>query len=158
MEKRVEKAINIFLDALNEGTLAAGTCAACAVGNLVAAGIGIKAIIPHKNNEQKYIVCENEHWAVDILKSSDVMFDSTKSLKCIAATDFTIRELIKIERAFERNTNIIYLRYDYYTKEEVRKDQIKGLEAVVKVMLTFNNDTKTNVKEVFTNKAELISL
>ncbi len=111
MEKRVEKAIDIFLDALNNGTLAAGTCAACAVGNLVAAGIGIKAIIPHKNNEQKYIVCENEHWAVDILKSRDVMFDSTKSLKCIAATDFTISELIKIERAFERNTNIIYLRY-----------------------------------------------
>ena len=40
MTERISKAIDIFLDAVNNGTLAKGTCIACAVGNLVAHGMG----------------------------------------------------------------------------------------------------------------------
>lgn len=38
MTQRVQKAIDIFLDAINNGTLAKGSCTRCAVGNLVRAG------------------------------------------------------------------------------------------------------------------------
>lgn len=56
---------------------------------------------------------------------------------------------------FETNTRISYHKYDYYTSEEIRADQIKGLEAVVQVMLDFD-DCKELVQEIFTSKAELI--
>ena len=42
MTERIKKAIDIFLDAINNGTLAKGTCIACAVGNLVADAINYK--------------------------------------------------------------------------------------------------------------------
>ena len=42
MNNRITKAIDIFLDAINEGTLAKGNCCACAVGNLVAHGMNGK--------------------------------------------------------------------------------------------------------------------
>jgi len=75
----------------------------------------------------------------------------------IDATKFTWQELAAIEHAFERNTNIRVNSYDFSSPEEIRADQIRGLEAVVKVMLTFDECTE-NVQEVFTNKAELIPI
>ena len=36
MTPRIQEAIDVFLDAINNGTLAKGTCTACAVGNLAA--------------------------------------------------------------------------------------------------------------------------
>ena len=44
MTPRIQKAIDIFLDAINQGTLAKGSCAACAVGNLVAHGLNYDLI------------------------------------------------------------------------------------------------------------------
>jgi len=38
------------------------------------------------------------------------------------------------------------------SKEELRKDQVKALEAVVEVMMSFD-DVKDAVEEVFTHKA-----
>jgi hypothetical protein len=64
---------------------------------------------------------------------------------------------MKIENAFETNTKINCYLYSEYSKEQIRKDQIKGLEAAVKVMLKFD-DQQDDVKEVFTRKAELIEI
>ncbi len=166
MTERIQKAIDIFLDALNKGTLAKGTCRACAVGNLVAAGMGINIIPTYlSNGELEFEIdspINNGDWGMLF----STVYDGKQHIRidnlnisfvqtCIRATDFTWQELAKIENAFERNTSISYENYHFHSNEEVRKDQIKGLEAVVKVMMTFD-DVQEKVEEVFTQKAELI--
>lgn len=165
LTKRIENAINIFLDAINEGTLASGACSCCAVGNLVASTIGIKAVVPKSVLEYSRNHFKNECWAPIILESLRIDasnekfkdFNKKESLEIISSTGFTIQELSIIERTFEDNTNINFSLYDFYNKEEIRADQIKGLEAVIKVMMQFD-ECKENIKEVFTHKARLIAI
>jgi hypothetical protein len=168
MTKRIQNAIDIFLDAINEGTLGKGACVACAVGNLVAYGMGSKVVNdgvffdtePKVHNNiwgglfctvgNSQTVTPNIHEAIKHSWYKDLR-------KAIKKIDFTIDELMQIEFAFETNTKIIHKLYNIHTKEEVRADQIKGLEAVVKLMLTFDEQVD-DVKEIFTKKAELIPL
>jgi hypothetical protein len=162
------KAVDIFLDAINEGTLAKGTCTTCAVGNLVAHGLGgkitingLRASCATPTGSRIY----NGHWANAFVTADgeqDVyadQFDDSDVIQSIKATDFTLKELMQIEFAFETNTEIYLYSYDIHTPQEIRADQIKGLEAVVKVMLAFEDDTLATdemVKEIFTDKANLI--
>ena len=171
MTKRIQNAIDIFLDAINEGTLAKGNCVACAVGNLVAHGMGSKVV-----NEDMLFVTKpfvvNSIWSDLFMTDSDgyqsleshnpngldemIKQPKYKSLRdAMEKIDFTVDELRQIEYVFETNTNIKHIDYDVHTKEEIRADQIKGLEAVVKLMLTFDEQVD-DVKEVFTTKAEAI--
>lgn len=160
MTQRIQKAIDIFLDALNNGTLVKGTCCACAVGNLVAHGLGGTIY----NNEGDYIAnVSNEDWMFAFVTSFDGQalhperFKEPAVVKCVEATDFTLSELIEIEHAFETNAHIHYTDYHEYGAQQIRNDQIRGLEAVVKVMLEFDN-AEEEVERVFTSKAELISV
>jgi hypothetical protein len=166
MTERVQKAIDIFLDAINDGTLAKGTCTACAVGNLVAHGKGGKII---KSREGGPFECSesNTAWAAAFFSNwegqtvSSRFFSNSAVIEDVSATDFTLKELMKIEWAFESNTDIHCLNHDEYSPEEVRQDQIKGLAAVVKVMLSFDSEKEIQDKEVydcFTSKAELIPI
>lgn len=173
MTERVQKAIDVFLDAINQGTLAKGNCHMCAVGNLVREGM---------LKDPNHKVLRNKVLRNDVVEVGDInnanwnnLFYTTnegiqiiidheendwyyeRGLKAISYTDFSEDELAQIEHTFETNTNIHFLKYCCSSKEEIRKDQIKGLEAVVKVMLTFD-DCKEDVIEVFTNKAELITI
>ena len=171
MTKRIQNAIDIFLDAINEGTLAKGTCAACAVGNLVAHGMGSKVVNEDMLFETKPFVV-NSIWSNLFMTDSfgyqslwshkpnglDEMIKQPeyKSLRdAMEKIDFTVDELRQIEYVFETNTELTYYVYRNHTKEEVRADQIKGLVAVVKLMLTFDEQVD-DVKEVFTTKAEAI--
>lgn len=160
MTKRIEKAIDIFLDAVNNGTLAKGSCIACAVGNLVAHGMN--GTISKRKGK---FSCSGEFesdvnsgvWSLAFVTTGgdqSVYKSYLKNplvLSSVAATDFTIDELMKIEYAFETNTEIPHTDYGLTAPQEIRADQIKGLEAVVNVMMTFD-DVKADVKEVFTNK------
>lgn len=158
MTKRIQKAIDIFLDAINNGTLAKGTCIGCAVGNLVANGMG--CTIDLKNAEPLEVGDWGLLFQTNIGKQNIYNLNAQKLLnayKNIRATDFNFHELRAIEKTFENNTNIHFYSYHKHTKEEIRADQIKGLEAVVKVMLEFDS-SKEDVKKVFTEKAELIMI
>jgi hypothetical protein len=159
MTQRISEAIDIFLDAINNGTLAKGSCHACAVGNLVAAGQGGIISLDFDscttiNNAWGNLFSSNyygkQYFNTDYLNHLRV-------IENIEATKFTLKELMKIENAFEKNTKINCYLYSEYSKEQIRKDQIKGLEAAVKVMLEFD-DQQDDVKEVFTRKAELIAI
>lgn len=161
MTPRVQRAINIFLDALNEGTLAKGTCTACAVGNLVSAGMGGK-ILPKQ--DPLYLICDkpNSNWGKAFSSTGTGKqivnpngFADPYVQDCIESTEFSAKELMIIENTFEKNTHITYQFYYDYSKEAVREDQINGLKAVVEAMMTFDN-CKEPVQEVFTSKAELI--
>jgi|GEM_PF-2224002 len=173
MTKRVQKAIDILLDALNEGTLMKGHCCVCAVGNLVRAGMlengGKRApknssLLPRVSgfavtaggvfSGDWGMLFRSAHGRQHTVKNL-IPWKEEHALKAITYTDFTKEELMQIEFAFETNTSINTL-YGYRgSKAELRKDQIRGLEAVVKVMLSFEESTE-DAKEVFTKRAEAI--
>jgi hypothetical protein len=174
MTQRVMKAIDIFLDAINGGTLAKGTCTACAVGNLVAHGLGGKVRIIRKpdftyaycEDERKNHV-ENREWSTAFRTSWESQtvdsdfFYNPEVIKNIEATDFTLEELMQIEYAFEINTKYSIISYHKCAPQEIRADQINGLAAVVKVMLSFEDKelaTDALVQELFIDKANLITI
>lgn len=157
MTPRVQKAIDIFLDALNNYTLNAGSCSACAVGNLVAAGRNLK----YKDVYGSKTVESPLYWHNKFLTANGIQ----RGLFCsaqyyidladadIASTDFSEDELKQIEFTFETNS----CHYEGLTKEAIRKNQIKALTAVVNVMLTFD-DCKIEESKQFVEKAELVPL
>ena len=165
MTERITTAIDIFLDAVNNRTLAKGTCVACAVGNLVAHGMGgeIKFNTERDYEDMFQSNVENDSWVYAFCTHEGVQGrfkwneDKEAVQQNISATDFTIDELAQIEFAFETNTKIDVFDYNQSTAEEIRADQIKGLEAVINLMMTFD-DVKADVKEVFTNKLEPVSV
>lgn len=165
MTERITKAIDIFLDAVNNGTLTKGTCIACAVGNLVAHGMGGEIKFnPNRDYDNMFESnVENAEWKYAFCTRDGVqgrnkrVEESESVVKNVSATDFNIDELAEIEFVFETNTKIDIFKYKIATAEEIRADQIKGLEAVINVMMTFD-DVKADVKEVFTNKLEPVSV
>ncbi len=68
-----------------------------------------------------------------------------KGLKAISYTEFTEEELSEIEHTFEKNA-------DNYT----RAGMIKGLNSVIEIMLTFDENKEDKVEDIFTSRAELI--
>ncbi len=171
MTQRVMEAIDVFLDAINEGSLAKGSCVACAVGNLVAHGLGGKVTIHSgwASFEHPWSgFLDNSRWSDAFCTyntgrqkvNKDALLRSSV-IRNIEATDFTAEELIQIEHAFETNTKISLQSYYRHTLQQIREDQINGLAAFVKVMLTFEDSalaTDEMVKEIFTDKAALIPI
>ena len=144
MTPRIQKAINVLLDAINNGTLKKGSCRYCAVGNLIReAGV-------RESDVSKWGMLFSTHNETQVINTISPE-NRKKAIETIKQTDFTQEELMQIEYAFETNTEIHFLYYRHSTKEQIKQDQIKGLEAVVEVMLGFDN-IKENVKEVFTEK------
>ena len=165
MENRITRAIDTFLDAINNGTLAKGTCIACAVGNLVAKGANAEII-----KEDGFLTCDylntrwNEFFMTPIGNKNQMLFDEEKivpyildqALDNISKTEFSKKELAAIEFAFETNTEITWQQYKNFSKKEIRQDQINGLTAVIKVMESFSPELTENYTEAFVNKAQLI--
>lgn len=171
ISERAQKAIDVFLNALEKGTLAKGTCTACAVGNLVAAGYGVEVIKGYKIDaeiiEGSGLVCsiDNTGWRYLFMTSSNEQEIQTEALSMsivkenILVTDFTWQELAQIEKAFENATKINWVEYPKHKPEKVREDQLKGLVAAVEVILSFDQEVEIGlVDEVFTNKAKAIPI
>jgi len=158
MTQRISKSIDIFLDAVNNNTLAKGSCITCAVGNLVAHGLNGEVTY---DSSRKIFSCsvDNTSWSRAFFTNefnqevNDDGFFNINVIKNVEATDFTTEELMAIEYAFETNTLIHFANYHNCKLEDIRKDQIRGLEAVINVMMDFD-DVNADVKEVFTNKLE----
>lgn len=169
MTQRISHAIDVFLRAIEQGTLAKGDCTACAVGNLVADSIGgvitreerlsrvdkvlgiittFRCNLPNHNWAKLFFTAGKEQIKIYSFATGKIIYKNT---------GFTVEELAKIEYAFETNTQITAVNYSKHTKEEIRQDQIKGLEAVIQVMLDFD-DCKELVQDVFTSKAQLIEV
>jgi len=142
MSPRILRAIDVFLDAINNGTLAKGDCTMCAVGNLCGGDDRWAGLFFTNSMGEQYI---HQH----------SLYPAKDGYEAIKKTEFSEKELAKIEYAFETNTKIPLKYYYFYSKEAIRADQINGLNAVVKVMMEFD-DCKESVEEVFTKRAELI--
>lgn len=156
MTERVQKAIDTLLDAINNRTLGKGSCTACAVGNLVAKGLNyeitdISDVNPIIGGWARafYTVGTYQH------KQSS-SYDSPEVVKCVQSTDFTLEELMEIEYAFETNTKINHTQYTSTSDKQVLRDQIKGLEAVIKVMMEFD-EVEADIQQVFTDKVLVVN-
>lgn len=149
---RVQKAIDIFIDALNNGTLAKGDYNACAVGNLISHSMGLKA-----NSLSEQMKLENVNFWMEGFSDGKLndTFNNLKFIEKCEITGFTVEELCQIEGVFEKNTDIGYDIYCFCSKKEIFEDQLRGLSAVIELMKTFSDKLENNfsIVEVFTNKA-----
>lgn len=160
---RIQKAIDIFLDAVNGETLAKGTCTACAVGNLVAAGLG--GTIQYDSEYQR-LCCDkpNDAWRIAFMtnpyngsQERNKLAEQHPSVMAnVEATDFSVNELSAIEYTFETNTRILYEDYPRFSSDEIKADQIKGLSAVIEVMKTFD-DQVFSVQTEFVDKLKALN-
>jgi len=164
---RVSKAIDIFLDALNEGTLKAGRCSTCAVGNLVRAGMLLegKDIAGGYCKDTVAVTVDgrnvsNRDWRWLFLTSyfsigtriltepvqSNGQNSTDEEIRrgriAISFTDFTEEELSKIENVFEVSIS------------RDNKTEVQALAAVVDLMLTFDDITSTSSEACFVNRVK----
>lgn len=162
--ERIQNAIDVFIKALENGTLQSGDCSMCAVGNLCRDAITKHHLIDFKGNEWSYLFCtgirgqtkySEKYWQLVRGDLSGFGFQHAKKL--ISYIAFTEDELAQIEFTFETNCKLIHKVFpDTNTLEEIRADQLNGLRAVVELMLEFDDCKEVNVQEVFLDKAELI--
>jgi len=168
MTPRTQNAINVFLDAINNNTLAKGSCTACAVGNLIANSMGAEIrvvssydfVCNQRNNFwSKLFMTFQNYQVLDYKTNPNILEKLTiKQKEIIENTGFSLDELAQIEYAFERNTIISFVRYSEYSKEQIKQDQLKGLTAVVNLLLEMDKDVETNVDEVFVSKVKDLQL
>jgi hypothetical protein len=149
-----DKTINILVQAFFNGTLAKGTCSACAVGNLCAAGLGGKIWYDRDlNNFTSDINDQHTSWVFVFATNSilgqrinpEAYHKYNHIKKCIDSTRYKWQELAEIEKAFEENTRIQYFDYDATDQQKIMQDQHNGLMAVVEVL--------TDIHEVSEEKA-----
>lgn len=156
MTQRFEKAYNALYNAFMNDTLAKGTCAACAVGNIVADALGGKVSksgngfvcdVPNTWWSMFFVTTDNKQHITDEY-NDDINYGRLKDL-----TGYSVEELAKIEFAFETNTKISFNEYFSSTEEQIMEDQFNGLMAVMDVMIELD-DVKEGgkYKETFKNK------
>lgn len=145
MTPRFEKAYNALYNAFMNDTLAKGTCIACAVGNIVADAMGAKVYSQQRDSSIVFRCNNDNFWWNDlffttqcgqrIIKISENNKVKQLRKKILNLTGYTWRELAKVEKAFEENTEIPFNEYNFYTPEQIMEDQFKGLMAVMDVLI-----------------------
>lgn len=154
MTKRFERAYNALVDAFFNGTLASGTCTACAVGNIVAACQGGK--IRFDGNSDRHTtdingfsnsgyVCStnNSYWGYFMSSLGRGLPIANQLLQTLwETTGYTWEELAMVEKAFEGNTKISAICYEHFGRDsiEVLEDQYNGLVAAVDVLLKLDGE------------------
>lgn len=158
MATRFNNAINALVQAFFNDTLAKDSCAACAVGNMVAYGFG-KKLNPCNLNEtvRSKDGVDNRAWIKAFYTANGQQkffreaFVDSGVLTCARATGYSVRELAKVEYAFETNTRIVAIDYGLHTKSEIMQDQYNGLMAVVEVLCELEGiEDPAEYKELFT--------
>lgn len=169
MATRFEKAYNALIKGYFEGTLAKGTCVACAVGNIIAdaQGDAIRRITCSESlygthegviaAEYEKFICDNNNtwWSKLFCTGFLGLQYRNRELPIIASklfdlTGYTDDELAMVEFAFEQNSVIPCTLYEGMDELKVLEDQFNGLSAVVDVLIKLDNidneDNKYNKK------------
>ncbi|MGV3558344.1 hypothetical protein [Larkinella arboricola] len=166
--ERFNRAISALVNAYFTDTLAKGDCNACAVGNIVAAGYGAKVY----KDSLGVLRCEveNNKWARfflthgkrQVIRSYRELINTPSiipyfvqlGLENIKITGYSMKELARVEAAFERNTAIHVKDYPTRTKEDISADQYNGLMAVVDVLCKIEGIAEaTSYKALFAQAA-----
>jgi hypothetical protein len=153
--ERFNRAINALVDSFFNDTLAKGNCAACAIGNIVAAGYNDKVIRKEGKKNTYHCKSPNNRWS-SLFATADNIQDIDKSkladecvLENIKVTGYLWEDLAKIEKAFENNTEIHNLNYEKYTKKEIMEDQYNGLVAAIDVLCRIEGLDSITYKDLF---------
>jgi regulator of sigma D len=164
MTNRFDKAYNALYNGFMNGTLAKGTCHACAVGNMVADAMDAKIYYDKENSS---LICNKDNAFWGSLFATSIFGKQTRYYldleffpitnnyikKVEKLTEYSVDELCKIEYAFETNTQIHHVYYDSTTEQEVMEDQFNGLMAVMDVLIELDNiEEGTKYKETFKTK------
>jgi len=164
MTQRFEKAYNALLNAFMNDTLAKGSCAACAVGNIIADAMGGE-VISRKNNygDVKYNCSVENHWwsyvfvtsvhgqTIHKIKESPHTKEYRKRMFIL--TGYRWNELAKVEKVFEKNTKISHPDYWIHTEKQIMEDQFNGLMAVMDVLIKLDDIAEGNkYKDAFKTK------
>lgn len=148
---RVQKALDVLINAFNTDTLMSDSCTACAVGNLVADGKGatlesiFRVIFQARRNGE---LVDNHSWYLPVVAGWPMTSEVEEDIK---STNFNIEELRQIERAFEGAARIKHMEALHTSSEAIKKDLIKGLQAVAKCLLEMDGCTAT-VKEALCDR------
>lgn len=146
MTTRFKNAIDALVHAFFNDTLAKGNCCACAIGNICAASIGAKVI--RNDRFQSFFETIRDGYPVDNYSWKKLFFtdaagiqhitcrpgDHPYALSIVKKTRYSIKQLAKVEAAFESSTKIDFMYYGLHSKEAIMQDQYKGLMAVVDVL------------------------
>ena len=136
--ERFKKAYTALVNAYHNGTLAKGTCQACAVGNIVADAMGAKIF----KGDFGYFDCDQDNgfWSDMFCSGMTVAFISNfKAEKLLKLTGYSYVELAKVEKAFEFNCRIEEDDYNIHSEQEILEDQFNGLSAVLDVLLELDD-------------------
>lgn len=142
-ETLYNKTVNILVDAYFNDTLVHCNCYGCAVGNLVAANMGLKYVGKGKKLRWRgvksiYQGFPSKNW-IDVLQMGEVNieeYDGVAKMQ-IDATGYTPQELARIEHAFENEG--IYQRND--------QTMFNGLMAVIEVLDQIHENTDQTVTQ-----------
>lgn len=154
MTTRFKNAIDALVYAFFNDTLAKGICTCCAVGSIVAAGFGKKvngAFPVYNENGTPNSAWGNAFQTTEIGQTfRKTYFSDPEVLECVIPTGYSILELARVEKAFEENTEIDWINYPRFTKEEITQDQYNGLLAVVDILCEIEGiQDPTEYKELF---------
>jgi hypothetical protein len=154
--ERFNRAIKALVAAFFNGTLAKGDCRACAVGNMVACSKGVKLDKKQFNDisyETELIFWRRVFFSNDERQVVRPDRYEGKAKELIDSTGYNWRELAKVEKAFEINTEIHSLKYPFFSKDEIMQDQYNGLMAVVSVLCEIEGiESQEEYKEMFAYK------
>lgn len=166
MTERFQKAYDALVNAFFNDTLARGTCAACAVGNIVAAAKG--GIVGRYPGSIRFNCTVNNSFWRDLFYTAfdgiqEITFRPRKHKYEISKpgtansvqlcqelfdlTGYTADDLALVEYAFETNTEIYYNGYYHHTPQEILEDQYRGLCAVFEVLCWLDDITDSDYKE-----------
>lgn len=136
--KRFDNAISALVEAYLHGTLAAGTCVACAVGNMIAKASGMKIQPNNFNPYDDYNQTLPQWGAALLIARHRCAFVTPDELQIqidnVVRTGYSLEEIERIETAFENNTHISFRQYSVRDDQQIDTDQYNGLMAVVDVL------------------------
>jgi hypothetical protein len=175
MTERFNKAYNALVTAFFEGTLASGSCIACACGNIIFDAIGepltrevfqmeVSKYSPHDYDGE---LVRNLHHRAGFLWANMRSFHGGSCIipakgleKHINESGYSVEEFVEIEKAFETNTKISISRYYNTPEQEILEDQYKGLCAVVDVLITLDEgkEDPDELKKKFRKHPKLVTV
>lgn len=157
MKATFENTVSILVKAYLNDTLQHGDCAACAVGNIIAANIGAK-VVPEKincngywkRNHDNLTIAWNDVFMTPFRENQRFQLENYKGQikRQIDASGYSVHDLAKIEFAFERAHNPEYnIRTDGLPDDFLNPEwMFNGLMAVLDVLAEIHN-VDLSVKE-----------
>lgn len=143
MTERFKKSYDSLVRAFFEGTLAKGTCVACACGNIIFDAIGdpvtkedvrLEMTMTSASPKVEYVgMVWSGKRVVDL--STFIFYALPQYENEVNAAGYTTAEFAQIENAFEASTVWPVLKYKELTEDIILEDQYRGLCAVVDVLM-----------------------